>query len=157
VHTTRVRALAIAAVCIAAMAAVLVWRTTSEATTTPEPQVDPIVDVSVAAPVRMASDGPSELQIVKLTLPPGTGTGWHSHDASVLVAVEQGTATFYDADDPRCTPHRFEAGTGTPEMPGHVHITRNEGDTPLVLDVVFVVPPGGTPGIQQPRPGNCSF
>jgi quercetin dioxygenase-like cupin family protein len=148
-HTTRVRVLAIATGCVAVMAAALSWH--------PEPKVVPIVNAAVAGPVHVAAAAHSQLQISRLTFPPGTGTGWHSHDGSVLVAVEKGTATFYDADDPACTPHRFKAGTGTAEMPGHVHITRNEGNTPLVLDVVFLVPSGGTPGTAHPRPGNCAF
>ena len=85
----------------------------------------------------------------------GQGT---THAAAKTYYLSSGAyTTFYDADDPRCTPHRFDPGMGTPEVSGHVHITRNEGDTPLVLDVVFLVPPGGNPGIAQPRPGNCPF
>jgi quercetin dioxygenase-like cupin family protein len=146
-----------AVTCAAAMVALVACASTAGAAATPEPQADLISDVSLVEPVHISSDKPTEMQLVRLTIPPGGSTGWHSHDASVLVAVEKGTATFYDADDPRCTPHRFDPGMGTPEVPGHVHITRNEGDTPLVLDVVFLVPPGGNPGIAQPRPGNCPF
>src|SRR4051794_39458635 len=93
VRTTRVRTLAMVVALVVATVAVVVWRSTLGATANPTPQADPIVDVSVATPVQISTDGPSELQIVKVTLPPGTSTGWHSHDAFVLVGVESGTAT----------------------------------------------------------------
>src|SRR5882757_9223617 len=152
----RARRLMISAVVAAVLGGSALWAGTSPAEASPAMNADGefIADVSVAEPVKIDSVPNSQLQLVKLTIQPGGNGGWHSHDASVLVAVEKGTATSYYADDSKCTAHVYPAGTGVPEMPGHVHIVRNEAKVPLVLDVVFLIPPGGHAGVDQPRPGN---
>jgi hypothetical protein len=39
-----------------------------------------------------------------------------------------------------------------------VHIARNEGKTPVtVVQTYLNVPPGGSPRIDAPAPGNCPF
>jgi quercetin dioxygenase-like cupin family protein len=158
-HTTRSRRLAITAVVAAVVGGSALWLSASPAEASPAVHAEGefIADVLVAEPVKIDAVPNSQLQLVKLTIQPGGNGGWHSHDASVLVAVEKGTATSYHGDDPKCIPHVYPAGTGVPESPGHVHIVRNEGNTPLVLDVVFLIPPGGHPGVDRPRPGNCPF
>jgi len=41
---------------------------------------------------------------------------------------------------------------------GHVHIARNEGTTPVtVVQTYLNVPPGGSPRVEAPAPGNCPF
>ena len=41
---------------------------------------------------------------------------------------------------------------------GHVHIARNEGTVPVtVVQAYLNVPPGGSPRIDAPAPGNCPF
>ncbi len=154
---SRVRELAIPAVCLAVLGAVLVSRGTSGAT--PLRNRRPMRSRTCRSPDLSESPWtrPSELRRERLTFPPDRVRAGIPNDGSVLVAAEKGAAAFYDADDPACTPHRLQAGTGTVEMPGHVAITRNEGNTPLVLHVVFLVPSGGAPSTQQPRPGNRSL
>jgi mannose-6-phosphate isomerase-like protein (cupin superfamily) len=73
------------------------------------------------------------------------------------VSIASGTATFYDADDPSCTPKRFGQGEGIVEVPHHVHLTRNEGANPLVLFVASMTPTDKKTDIDEPRPGNCPF
>jgi len=56
-----------------------------------------------------------------------------------------------------CTPHVYGPGTSffDPGF-GHVHIARNEGSTPVtVVQTYLNVPPGGSPRIDAPAPGNC--
>ena len=36
-------------------------------------------------------------------------TGWHSHPGPVFITVTQGTLTYYERDDPTCTPHVVSA------------------------------------------------
>src|ERR1700675_4255930 len=35
---------------------------------------------------------------------PGSSTGWHTHPGPVFITVTQGEVTFYEVDDPSCTP-----------------------------------------------------
>ena len=39
-----------------------------------------------------------------ITVAPGGHAGWHSHPGPVFVTVRSGTLTFYEADDPTCSP-----------------------------------------------------
>ncbi|OLT15434.1 hypothetical protein BJF78_01615 [Pseudonocardia sp. CNS-139] len=43
-------------------------------------------------------------------------------------------------------------GVHEPSGPGHVHTGRNEGDAPLVLDVVYVLPAGAPLSVPQDAP-----
>jgi len=90
---------------------------------------------------------------------PSGSTGWHSHPGPAFIVVTQGTLTVYDGNDPACTPHQYGQGSGffDPGF-GHVHIARNEGSTPVtVVQTYLNVPPGGSPRIDAPAPGNCPF
>ncbi len=95
----------------------------------------------------------------RATLDPFHSTsGWHSHPGPVFVIVVQGTATKYSAGDPSCTGHQVPAGQGFVELPGDVHIIRNEGTTRVVTEVtLFGVPVGGSFRPDAPRPGSCAF
>jgi hypothetical protein len=52
-------------------------------------------------------------------------TGWHHHPGPVFISVTQGTLTFYEVDDPSCTPHVYSAGQGFVDY-GSGHIGRAE-------------------------------
>ncbi len=56
------------------------------------------------------------------------------HPGPSLVIVKSGTATFYMADDPTCSPQVVQAGTGY---------------------VVSIVPAGFGRRIDEPAPANC--
>jgi quercetin dioxygenase-like cupin family protein len=103
------------------------------------------------------TEGVSDLHIVEVTIQPGGTLGWHMHPGLSFVIVKSGTATFYDGDDPSCTPHVIQAGSTAFEPAGHVHIVRNEGSVPLVNVVVQLVPTGAPRLISEPSPGNCPF
>jgi quercetin dioxygenase-like cupin family protein len=93
-----------------------------------------------------------------ITIAPGGHTGWHSHPGPVFVTITAGTMTFYDGDDPACTPVEYAAGDAfIDEGVGHVHIARNEGTTNLVLYATYLLPVGAPLRTDEPAPGNCPF
>ena len=92
----------------------------------------------------------------RITIQPGGTTGWHWHDGTLYAYVEQGTLTHTDSD---CTTtNTYDTGDAFIEPSGsnHVHIGRNLGTTPLVLDVLYVDPAGSPLSEDAPNPG-CSF
>lgn len=91
-----------------------------------------------------------------ITIAPGGHTGWHSHPGPVFVTIAAGTMTFYDADDPTCSPGTYATGdTFIDQGGGHVHIARNEGTTDLVLYATYLVPAGAGIRIDASDPGTC--
>jgi quercetin dioxygenase-like cupin family protein len=101
--------------------------------------------------------GASDFHVLQNTIIPGGTFGWHSHPGPSLVIVKAGTATFYHADDPTCTPHVVPTGSGFVDSGGMVHVVRNEGNVDLVTIVASLVPAGAARRIDQPDPGNCPF
>jgi Cupin domain len=71
----------------------------------------------------------------------GSTTGWHTHPYPVLITVVSGTLTFYERDDPTCTPIVVTAGHGYVDSGGG-HIGRNETDQPAT-DVSVIMAPVG--------------
>ena len=92
----------------------------------------------------------------EITLAPGGTTGWHWHDGTLYALVKSGTLTHTMAD---CTTTEvYSTGATFIEESGsdHVHIGRNLGSAPLVLDVLYVDPAGSPLSEDAPNPG-CSF
>jgi hypothetical protein len=88
---------------------------------------------------------------------PHSTTGWHSHPGPVFITVTQGTLTYYEADDPTCTPHTVSAGQGFVDH-GHGHVVRNETDQPAQDMSVITAPVGGPfrTNLNAPNP-SCGF
>ena len=108
---------------------------------------------------KIFSAAPTDTVVMTTTIAPGGSTGWHSHPGPAFIVVTAGTLTVYDGTDPACTPHQYSQGSGffDPGF-GHVHIARNEGTVPVtVVQTYLNVPPGGSPRIDAPAPGNCPF
>src|SRR6266498_1003596 len=101
--------------------------------------------------------GVSDLHVVQVTIDPGGTLGWHSHLGPSFVIVKSGAATFYEGDDPTCTPHVIPTRSSLFEPAGDVHIVRNEGSVDLVKVVVQLIPPGAPRLTSEPSPGNCPF
>jgi quercetin dioxygenase-like cupin family protein len=99
-------------------------------------------------------DGGAE-DVLQNTIAPGGTFGWHRHPGPSLVIVKSGTATFYLAADPTCTPHVVPAGSGFVDQGHDVHVVRNEGNVDLVTVVVSLVPTGFDRRIDAPSPGIC--
>jgi len=92
----------------------------------------------------------------EITIAPGGSTGWHFHDGTLYALVERGTLT-HNAST--CAVDGvFHAGDTIVEPSGsmHVHIGRNLGTTPLVLEVLYVDPAGSPLSEDAPNPG-CGF
>ena len=106
---------------------------------------------------RITTKGTSELYVLQNTIAPGGTFGWHSHPGPSLVIVKAGTASFYLANDPTCTPHVVPTGSGFVDQGHDVHFVRNEGSVDLVTVVVSLVPAGFERRIDEPNPGNCPF
>jgi len=108
--------------------------------------------------VRLKTKDDSDVYVVSNTVAPGGNSGWHTHPGPSLITVKAGTATFYDGDDPTCTPRVYPAGTGVIDPgDGHVHLLRNEGSVDLVTITVQILPAGAPRRIDAPDPGNCHF
>ena len=110
--------------------------------------------------VKLKTKGDSDVYVVRNTVVPGGQSGWHYHPGPSLITVVQGTATFYDSDDPTCTPRVFPAGSGIIDDSvdaSHVHLLRNEGTTNLITVTMQIVPAGAPRRVDAPAPGNCPF
>lgn len=96
-----------------------------------------------------------EYLVARITVAPGSGTGWHFHPGEVFGYIREGTMTHYDAGCaadavyPAGAP--VKEGTGA----GFVHNGRNEGPAPLVMEVVYVNPVGTPLSVEVPGPAGC--
>jgi Cupin domain len=87
----------------------------------------------------------------------GSSTGWHTHPGPVFVTVTEGKVTFYEADDPNCTPKVISAGEGYVDS-GNGHIGRNESGQPAKDVSVIIAPPGLPFRGELPAPRRyCAF
>jgi hypothetical protein len=87
---------------------------------------------------------------------PGGYTGWHAHPGPVFITVVKGTLTFYEADDPTCSPTVVTEGHGYVDT-GRGHIGRNETGQPA-QDISVILAPVGMPfRTELDPPGNCPF
>jgi hypothetical protein len=87
----------------------------------------------------------------------GSSTGWHTHPGPVFINVIEGQLTFYEADDPTCTPHVVLAGQGYVDT-GRGHLARNETGQPA-KDVTVILAPVNLPfrgELPAPNP-DCGF
>ena len=102
------------------------------------------------------SDDGKDYIFREITIAPGGSTGWHSHDGELLGVVKEGVLTHYRSD---CTiDGTYTTGQSIAEKggPGYVHMGRNLGPEPLVLQVLYIDPAGAPLSDDQPDPG-CGF
>ncbi|TCC24099.1 cupin domain-containing protein [Kribbella sindirgiensis] len=100
--------------------------------------------------------GRTDYVLREITIQPGGTTGWHFHDGTLYAFVKAGTLTHSNHD---CTTDGiYKAGAAFTEPSGadHVHVGRNLGTKPLVLDVLYVLPTGSPLSEDAPNPG-CPF
>ena len=105
-----------------------------------------------------AAQAKSPLDIVVRThdYAPGSSTGWHSHPGPVFITVTEGEVTFYEHDDPTCTPKVVSKGQGYVDT-GRGHIGRNESGAPAKdVTVVFAPVEKSFRGELDP-PTKCKF
>jgi len=96
-----------------------------------------------------------EVVTQQTTFAPGATSGWHSHPGYLTATVVSGQVVRYGAD---CSPQPFAAGQSFYETGATAFVVKNEGTTPAVVIVTFVVP-GGTPTtglrLDKPQPPTC--
>lgn len=86
--------------------------------------------------------GPIDVVVRQHVYQAGGFTGWHAHPYPVFITVKEGTLTFYDYDDPTCTPIVVSAGQGYVDS-GRGHMVRNETGTTATDVSVIMAPVGG--------------
>jgi hypothetical protein len=97
-------------------------------------QSDPrVLDFSAQA------KGPLDIIVRTHDYAPGSSTGWHSHPGPIFIQVIEGQVTFYERDDPTCTPKVVSKGQGYVDT-GKGHIGRNESGAPA-RDVSVILAP----------------
>jgi quercetin dioxygenase-like cupin family protein len=109
-----------------------------------------------ATTIAQTTVGGKDYVVREITLAPGGSTGWHHHDGTLYAVVKQGTLTHNKAD---CSIDGiYHTGQTLIEPSGadHVHIGRNLGSTPVVLEVLYVDPAGAPLAVDEPNPG-CDF
>lgn len=109
------------------------------------------------ADFRAHSTAPVDVVVQRHDYAPGSSTGWHQHPGPIFITVTQGTLTFYEYDDPTCTPHVYTAGQGFVDT-GDGHIGRNETTQPAADIAVAIAPVGTAFRAELPAPNPyCGF
>jgi quercetin dioxygenase-like cupin family protein len=106
--------------------------------------------------VELKTQDDADIEVTHGVAQAGGNTGWHYHPGPVLVMVESGSLTVYEADDPTCTGKTYAAGSTFIEGTTP-HIVRNEGATTAEIIGVFLEPAGQPRRIESSVPGNCPF
>jgi hypothetical protein len=100
---------------------------------------------------------PTDIVVRQHSYAPGSSTGWHTHPGPVFVTVVEGEITFYEYDDPTCTPKVVRAGEGYVDT-GRGHIARNETGVAARDITVIIAPVGGSFRGELSAPGPfCGF
>ncbi|NUP50396.1 MAG: cupin domain-containing protein [Catenulispora sp.] len=136
-------------VLLGAMASATAALTPDLANATPSSGVSATVTSTVAF-------GGKDYVVRQITIQPGGSTGWHWHDGTLYAYVEQGTLTHTDSTCTKTDVYAKGASFVEPSGADHVHIGRNLGTAPLVLDVLYVDPAGSPLSEDAPNPG-CGF
>lgn len=100
--------------------------------------------------------GNTDYTLREVVIQPGGYTGWHYHDGTLYAYVKAGTLTHNASDCGLDGVHRRGDAFTEPSGPGNIHIGRNLGTTPLVLEVLYVLPHGSPLSQDAPNPG-CPF
>jgi hypothetical protein len=122
------------------------------------PQYDLKTDPQSPIDFKAKTKQPTDVVVQRHDYLPGATTGWHTHPGPVFITVTQGTLTFYERDDPTCTPHVVSAGQGYVDT-GLGHIGFNESATETAQDVTVAIAPVGAPfrsELDAPGP-YCNF
>jgi Cupin domain len=121
------------------------------------PQYDLKTDPQSPIDFKAKTKQPTDVVVQRHDYAPGATTGWHQHPGPVFITVTQGTLTFYERDDPTCSPHVVSAGQGYVDTGiGHIGFNRT---TTTASDVTVAIAPVGAPfrsELDAPGP-YCNF
>ena len=92
----------------------------------------------------------------EITIAPGGSTGWHWHDGKLIGVIKQGTLTHSSANCSVDGVYNPGDPVTEPAGPEHVHLGRNLGTTPLILEIIYVNPVGKPLAEDAANPG-CPF
>jgi len=115
----------------------------------------PSTGVSAVTLSKQTANGKDYI-VADITIAPGGSTGWHTHRGEIYGVMKSGTLTHYAADCSQDGVYQAGDPITDPTGPDHVHIARNLGTTPLVLEVTYVDPAGAPTSDSVPNPG-CDF
>lgn len=123
--------------------------------------LSPIADATPASGVTgtiisHTTAGGTDYILREITIAPGGSTGWHYHDGTLYVLVQQGTLTHNKSDCSIDGVYSTDSVLVETSGADHVHLGRNLGSTPTVLDVLYVNPTGSPLAEDAPNPG-CPF
>jgi quercetin dioxygenase-like cupin family protein len=110
----------------------------------------------ISAHLTQSSEEGRDFIVRDITIGPGGSTGWHWHDGIVVGAIKHGTLTHYSADCSIEGVYNPGDPITEPAGPEHVHIGRNLGTTPLILEVIYIKPAGKPLAEDAANPG-CPF
>ncbi|MER5935435.1 cupin domain-containing protein [Streptomyces sp. NPDC002054] len=100
------------------------------------------------------TDVPADVVVDQITFRPGESTGWHYHLVPVFAVVLSGTLTriLHDGTVEVSTP-----GAMFVEAAGRdrVHLGRNLGPDPVVLQIAYALPEGAPLSYDAPAPPAC--
>lgn len=100
--------------------------------------------------------GGKDYIVSEITLAPGGSTGWHTHQGQIYGVITAGTLTHYESDCQIDGVYDVGDPIRDPTGPDHVHIARNLGSVPVVLQVTYIDPAGAPTADSAPNPG-CGF
>jgi quercetin dioxygenase-like cupin family protein len=104
--------------------------------------------------VKLHTKGATDVAVQTIVSPPGGSSGWHSHPGVVLVAVQSGTVTLYDA---HCHTKQYGAGQAFVEVGDDALLVRNNTTSNAVLYVTLIVPKSAALlRIDKPQPASCA-
>jgi quercetin dioxygenase-like cupin family protein len=104
--------------------------------------------------VKLHTKGATDVVMQTISSPAGASSGWHSHPGVVLVAVQSGTVTLYDA---ACHTTQYGPGQAFVEVGDDALLVRNNTTSNAVLYVTLIVPKSATSlRIDKPQPATCS-
>ena len=104
--------------------------------------------------IKLDAKGPTDVAVQTITFAAGGSSGWHSHPGIVLVAVQSGTLTRYNAE---CETTQYGPREGFVEFGDHAGLVRNNTATNTVVYVTYIVPKATTSlRNDQPQPATCS-
>jgi hypothetical protein len=112
------------------------------------------------ADFRAHSTAPIDIIVRQHDYALGSTTGWHSHPGPIFITVTKGTLTYYEYDDPTCTPHVVSADSPNNAFvdTGSGHVVRNLSGQPAQDISVITAPVGGAfrTNLEAPNP-YCGF
>jgi quercetin dioxygenase-like cupin family protein len=116
-------------------------------------KTDPKSPIDFKAKTKESTD----VVVQKHDYAPGASTGWHQHPGPIFITVTVGQITFYERNDPTCSPHVVSAGQGFVDT-GDGHIGINRTNTAAQDVTVAIAPVGATFRSELDAPGPyCSF